>query len=1074
MFPAFVQKFTILPVIMLLLFSGAVSQTIKPATAYAQSDIIGSVVEGGKKGLGSCVAEWGIGKGTDIVKNLLGGELDGILDDISSISGGAGQEVPVRDQVARGRLKSTVGELGNIKKVNKAINEKNATENSVEHCFDVIFYHIARQTLNDISDKALKWVQSGFTRFNEDGQTGFVQNIEDYKNKVRDQAFKQYVNDVVSGRVSEANQICPEFAGDVLKKAGQSYWQGRDSAIGDFSPIDFTDSLVSEAGGDCKLSDYLDGSPQNFLSGGDFSSGGWEAFAVTIADQGSNPISSYLTHQKNIKQNVSAERSEAGQEVAQGDGFLPQKACPKGWSETDDGRCTASSSVIDKQIITPGQTTGETTQRNLESDINELELADEKDEVISQLAGLLIDQIFKGSDGTGLANAKPEETTFKPPEPPEGEDPAGFIQKELYDQITIEEDLVSALNYMMDYADPGYLDQLQVELNQCVSDGKLAADEVENRMQELRDLRDSIIESGENEQEEDEDREVGPQKVNWLGDDFGWKEGKLYGLGGDCSQFAQAYDMTYKPVPEDNNWQVLACVPQGGGEFNETSDEFKGTTVPLDDAVSSNIPGLIPANPPLYRGPRNNKVKVDWNGRKAGESNKISADGWKRYNPFAEDFVRFISEYKPDENDEGGEIIYRWYDNGGAFSGPGSQKYGMAEHSGGLLLNGGKERMDLPGPNPGDTEMEKFDQVRSVSRRDINRYKGQACNPTNRNAPSWIIKPGEDVWTQQICQEISRGFGNRTAFRFVDQTDQNGNPVTKPAFQSTSLQADGLADLRKNALKLLWDDSSSKGSGDDIKPGRARTPDNVPNPDGFDVDHRPNDSRDGLYALADRFQKANQKLQQGEDNDNQDTIDEAKHEIKQITDEFNALRSDFHSRTNVDRIMGVRDDYQSTLADLKSWANDNNCTLSDPDGSGGDDEDGSDTPRIDSFQAFRIPGDNSGGNSGDIQISWNAAVDRCEAESNPPNSGWSGSVGSDGTTNICTPDSISLELTCFDQDTDESVTKSRRVSQLELNTEDPDGACGDSNGDDDDDDGGGGGDDDPSDGRDGDGSEQEQ
>jgi len=1073
MFRAFVQKFAVLPAIMLLLFSGAVSQTIKPATAFAQSgqkDFIGSIVQGGAKGLGSCVAKWGIGKGIDAIKDLIGDELDGVLGDISNTASGLGQEVPVKDSKARSRLKSTVSELGNIKEINNAINEKNATENVIAHCLDVVFYHIARETLDKISDEALSWVQGGFTRFGDSGQTGFVQNIEDYKNKVRDQAFKQYVNDVVSGRVSEANKICPEFAGDVLKKAGQSYWNERGSAIGDFSPQDFIDSKVSEAGGNCKLSDYLDGSPQDFLSQGDFSSGGWEAYAVTIADQGSNPVSSYLTHQKNIKQNASAERSEAGQEVAQGDGFLPQKACPENYSETKDGRCEKDGNeniVVDKQIITPGQTTGETTQRNLESDINELELADEKDEVIGQLAGLLIDQIFGGSDGTGLANADPGQTGFVPPEPPEGEDPAGFIQEELYDQISIEEDLVSALNYMMVHADPGYLDQLQIELNQCVSDGKLAADEVESRMQELRDLRDSIIEGGDNEQEDDEDKEVGPQKVNWLGDDFGWQEGKLYGLGGDCSQFAQAYDMTYKPVPEDNSWQVFVCVPKQSGQFNDTVDNFDGRSVPLDNAISSGIPDLIPTDPPLYRGPRNNKIKVDWNGRKAGESNKISADGWRRYNPFAEDLVRFISEYKPDEDDEGGEIIYDWYDNGDLV-------YGMAEHSGGLLLNGGKERMDLPGPNPGDTEMEKFDQVRSVSRRDINRYKGQACNPTNRNAPSWIIKPGEDVWTQQICQEVSRGFGNRTAFRFVDQTDQNGNPVTKPAFQSTSLQADGLADLRKNALKLLWDDSSSMGNGDDVEPGTARTPENIPNPNkpsGFDVDHRPNDDRDGLYALADRFQKANQKLQQGEDNDNQDTIDEAKNEIKQITDEFNALRSDFHSRTNVDRIMGVRDEYKSTLADLKSWANDNDCTLSDPDGSGGNDS--SDTPRIDSFQAFRIPADDSG-NPGDIQISWNATADECTAQSNPSNSGWNGPFGSDGTTDICTPDSISLELTCFDQDTDESVAKSRRVSQLEYNIEDPDGACGDSNGDDDDDGGGGGGDDDAGDGRDGDGSEQEQ
>jgi hypothetical protein len=599
---------------------------------------------------------------------------------------------------------------------------------------------MARKTLDKISDEALSWVQSEFTRFNEDGQTGFVQNIEDYKNKVRDQAFKQYVNDVVSGRVSEANEICPEFAGDVLKKAGQSYWQGRDSAIGDFSPPDFIDSKVSEAGGNCKLSNYLDGSPQDFLSDGNFSSGGWEAYAVTIADQGSNPISSYLTHQKNIKQNVSAERSEAGQEVAQGDGFLPQKACPKGWSETDDGRCTASSSVTDKQIITPGQTTGETTQRNLESDINELELADEKDEVIGQLAGLLVDQIFGGSDGTGLANADPGQTGFVPPEPPEGENPAGFIQEELYDQIAIEEDLVSALDYMMDYADPSYLDQLQIELNQCVSDGKLAADEVENRMQELRDLRDSIIEGGDNEQEDDEDREVGPQKVNWLGDDFGWQGGEAYGLRNECENHSDAYYLSYSPDPEENRWQVFICVPENGGQFNETSNNFDGQFIPLAESLSGDSwPDWVPLNPPLQRGPQNNKVKIDWNGRKAGESDQISADGWKRYSLFGEDFARFV-----------GEEGERWYEESGINENDGTT------HNGRVTLNGDLRRIGLPGPNPREREGEKYDQVggRSVGSR--NRYRVENCGPTNLDAGSWIIKPGEDVWTRQVCTSKDR------------------------------------------------------------------------------------------------------------------------------------------------------------------------------------------------------------------------------------------------------------------------------------------------------------------------------
>lgn len=247
-----------------------------------------------------------------------------------------------------------------------------------ELVLDPLFFNIAQQALQQMTNDILKWVNSGF-----DGEPAFVTDLNDYLKGIADDTAGNFIyGDGLSS-------LCTPFQLDTRLAVADEYQKAQ---YGGFK--EKAECTLDDKGADTEA----------FLSG-DFSAGGWSVWFEAVLNPLQTPVGAFVGASAELDKEVAAKQSNALRELDWGDGFLSQKICELIGGSSTEEKCT---------IVKPGKIIAEQTNFALEIPALKMIQADEMDEVIGSLFSNLATQAITGVEGLlGLGgNASFGDNTF--------------------------------------------------------------------------------------------------------------------------------------------------------------------------------------------------------------------------------------------------------------------------------------------------------------------------------------------------------------------------------------------------------------------------------------------------------------------------------------------------------------------------------------------------------------------------------------------------------------------------------------------------------------------------------------
>jgi len=797
---------------------------------------------------------------------------------------------------------------------------------------------------------------------------------------------------------------------------------------------------------------------QAFIDG-DFQEGGWEAFYHQAENPNASPVGAYLEQRDNLRQRIQQAENTNIEELSNNNGWISEVACPG-----DGDLSTTTNSCVDKDgntlsepaIKTPGNTVNEIINNTVGSDQRRLELADEVNEIVGALADQLVSQVIGGGTGgggeddtKGLFSQAAQEKSDALGNFADAADPDSdygnqlqeeYVRNTLDDQITLEKDLLTVVRKLPDTND---VSKLESRINQCLSNtqnnsggpsfaDKKTAGQIEEQLTTLRSAYNSAFPAAESADE----KEVGPQKIDWVGKDTdNWNYGDPQGLE-SCERWKDAFNVSYVPNRDTQSWKAYMCVHKNGSQFNEKSSEFASKWIEMPTNVTNYFsygPEDAPGDRPLYRNARNNKIKIDWKGDDLD---------WKHYDPFAYEYNSWVPEDRVqlDENEEThtGKV---WMNKAP------EEAQNILERNIEVVVSSSTTstttveeilfqdslsgHTDLPGPDINDTEGEKFDLVPNKVG-DTNRYGAKVCDKRNLGAVSYIVKPHREFWTIQRCnvaghdiEADSGGFLNSLLgqvvsvvtgpvgaatgylidydsgktdvdhFRFVDIpltdysefTEYSGKP---PAFRDAQGAVDSKGQFVDEIENLLGSTSTTPVDNSFTAPEFGA--DNL-----FEIQH-------DLNTLATSGNPTREDLARRQ---------------KAVNNRFGRIEKRFHTEDDLSAVSDALSIVNPTTPNsiynkLKNTADANGCIPEDDwgppvdgGGGGGGGGDGINEPEITDFTVRR-----AGINERFISISWSAIAQECTAKNDSGLGQWSGQVGISGTRVVRNESAVNVSLAC--------------------------------------------------------------
>lgn len=255
-------------------------------------------------------------------------------------------------------------------------------QNKKERCLDAAAYALAERSLQQVTNRTLSWVNTGFA------------------------GNPLYIRDTQSFLSSIANQQVRTFL-------GQSAQLNRGGATGS----EVSNGLISILTG--RRAPLIDNAPQTpaqqeyraFMD--DFRNGGWNNWLRTI-DSRTNPIAQTLRQSQNLQNTINNAQTSIIQELQQGQGFLSQKKCVEYAQISPDDDIAFINSQLDEtgkpqclryETVTPGAVIASQVQSVTNSPTRRLEQADEINEVLGAFFDQFMNRLF--SQGLqGLANGR--------------------------------------------------------------------------------------------------------------------------------------------------------------------------------------------------------------------------------------------------------------------------------------------------------------------------------------------------------------------------------------------------------------------------------------------------------------------------------------------------------------------------------------------------------------------------------------------------------------------------------------------------------------------------------------------
>lgn len=223
--------------------------------------------------------------------------------------------------------------------------------NSKEQCMDKIAWRMAKYLIRQIVDDLAVWIRSG-----ANGKPRFIQNFKDYLYEAADNAGGLLLEQILGKE--NAKLLCEPWRLKITFDLFDKFKRNKYSFKAQ-----------------CKISEILD--QDAFLA--DFNRGGWPAFLMTALDDGSNPMGSYLLTQHEKERREYFELEAAKLEAKTNKGALPGVCIESQKTRTKP----ATKTCLRSEILTPGAAIIDMLPEVFATDLKQLEIADELNEIIA-------------------------------------------------------------------------------------------------------------------------------------------------------------------------------------------------------------------------------------------------------------------------------------------------------------------------------------------------------------------------------------------------------------------------------------------------------------------------------------------------------------------------------------------------------------------------------------------------------------------------------------------------------------------------------------------------------------------
>lgn len=274
-----------------------------------------------------------------------------------------GQEVSVTDAAAQ--------------KLADEIKDKQEKLRMKEYCYDRAAYTLSQKAMSLLSEKTLKWVNTGFG-----GNPFYVRNIDSFLDSIKNEQVRDYIRIADNINSGDGTAVGSSVTNKIIEMI-----TGRPAPSS-------TPSTANELKYDAFTKD--------------FTSGGWDAWYRTT-QLGENPIGQVLTISQQLGKNIGQRQEKTEKELLQGNGFLNQKICVEyaqvpGPDDSPDLYLNPDGSLkcLKEETVTPGSTIAKQVEQITGTTIRQLELADEMNEALSRFFSSLIENLFnKGLQSLG-------------------------------------------------------------------------------------------------------------------------------------------------------------------------------------------------------------------------------------------------------------------------------------------------------------------------------------------------------------------------------------------------------------------------------------------------------------------------------------------------------------------------------------------------------------------------------------------------------------------------------------------------------------------------------------------------
>jgi hypothetical protein len=303
------------------------------------------------KGVGSAlVACTGLG-------DAVAGLVTNVLNRVKGAILGAVTNIPIVGKIFGGLFGGDKGTQANPSYV-----KDEALENKAG-CLDGIAYVLSQQVLQQITNRTLHWVNTGFG-----GNPLYIKNIDSYLHSIRDQKLGGFLNSVPGDN--------PIF-GNALRSVVTQQVTG------------LSDGLLNKTLNTPQAKEY-----NSFM--GDFTSGGWNSFL----NPANNPIGAFFDSVDKVDKDINTAQQNTKDELARNNGFLDMKTCaqeaPKTTSSEEAIRLGLSQPVtcLRYETVTPGSIVGQQVAYTTNSPIRQAELATHFNEAVGAFFDSLLNQLF--------------------------------------------------------------------------------------------------------------------------------------------------------------------------------------------------------------------------------------------------------------------------------------------------------------------------------------------------------------------------------------------------------------------------------------------------------------------------------------------------------------------------------------------------------------------------------------------------------------------------------------------------------------------------------------------------------